>query len=454
MLKDTQGLEVTTDSPEAIAAINRFIDQILSMGNNPDVIFPAVEADSTSVIANAYAATLHMLAETADGSTQATPYLKTAYDYCNRANEREQLYLHSINAWVNGDIDQAIAYHEEIADKFPRDLLNVQVGQKHYLDLGNKQGLLQIVEKVLPANSENHYIYGMLAFGFEENQRYEEAEAAGRKATAMNRHDSCWAHHAVAHVLYSQGRLDEGIAWTESVCDVWKATGFYTHQWWHTALYYVDQEDFNKVLELYDTRIWGTTANKQTALDLINAISLLIQLEMAGVDVSDSYKDSNVADAPGKSMTSRWEDVANSVTGRIHEHILSLYDLHYIYAIARVGRDELVKQMIESLQSYAQTAKPCVRKAWSEVTLPTAQGMVAYARGEWATTAALLKLVLPRLHEVGGSDAQRDLFEQIYLDCLIRTEENEQARQLLEKRAAVRDHVPSIQRELARISHK
>jgi tetratricopeptide (TPR) repeat protein len=453
MLKDAQGLELTTASPEAIAAINRFIDQILSMGNNPDVIFKAVEADPTSVIANAYAATLYMLAETAESPAQAAPYLKTAYESCNRANEREQLYLHSINAWVNGDIDKAINYHEEIANKYPHDLLNVQIGQKHYLDLGNKHGLLQIAEKVLPANRENHYIYGMLAFGLEENQRYQEAEAAGRKATEMNRCHP-WAHHAVAHVLYSQGRLDEGIAWTESVCEVWEDSGFYTHSWWHTALYYVDKEEFNKVLELYDTRIWGTTANKQTALDLINAISLLIQLEMAEVDVSYSPKDSDAADAPGKSMASRWEDVANSVTGHIQEHILGLYDLHYIYAIARVGRDEWVEQMLQSIQSYAQAAKACIQKAWSEVTLPAAQGMVAYARGEWATTAALFKLVLPRLHEVGGSDAQRDLFEQIYLDCLIRTDENEQARQLLETRAAVRNHVPSIQRELARISYK
>lgn len=454
MLKDAQGLEVTTNSPEAIAAINRFVDQILSMGNNPEIIFKAVEAEPTSVIANAYAATLHMLAETADSPTQASPYLKAAYEHINNANAREQLYLHSINAWVNGDIDQAIAYHEQIADKFPRDLLNVQMGQHHYLNVGNKQGLLQIVEKVLPANRENHYIYGMLAFGLEENQRFAEAEAAGRKATEMNRCKSCWAHHAVAHVLYSQGRLDEGIAWTESVSDVWKDTGFYTHQWWHTTLYYVDKEDFKKVLELYDTRIWGTTANKETALDLINAISLLMRLELAGVDVGYSHQNSDVSDTPGNSIASRWEEVANCVTGRIHEHILGFYDLHYIYALARMGRDELVNQMIESIQVYAQTANPCVQKAWSEVTLPAAQGMVAYARGEWATAAAFLEFTVPRLHEMGGSDAQRDLFEQIYLDCLIRIDENEQARQLLEKRAAARENISSTQRELTIIYKK
>ena len=58
MLKDAQGLEVTTDSSEAIASINRFIDQILSYSNNPDAIFQAIEADPTSVLANAYAAVM------------------------------------------------------------------------------------------------------------------------------------------------------------------------------------------------------------------------------------------------------------------------------------------------------------------------------------------------------------------------------------------------------------
>jgi hypothetical protein len=47
---DRGGFGITTNSPQAIAAINCFVDQILSMGNNPDVIFQAIEADPTSVI--------------------------------------------------------------------------------------------------------------------------------------------------------------------------------------------------------------------------------------------------------------------------------------------------------------------------------------------------------------------------------------------------------------------
>ena len=75
----------------------------------------------------------------------------------------------------------------------------------------------------------------------------------GRKAVEMNRHDP-WAHHAVDHV-FEKGRLDEGIAWMESLSGVWERSTLYTHNWWHVVLYYLDKEDYRKVLELYNTRI-------------------------------------------------------------------------------------------------------------------------------------------------------------------------------------------------------
>ncbi|MBD2434679.1 MULTISPECIES: hypothetical protein [Fischerella] len=59
--------------------------------------------------------------------------------------------------------------------------------------------------------------------------------------------------------------------------------------------------------------------------------------------------------------------------------------------------------------------------------------MIAHAQGELLLAIAQLELILPRLHQTGGSHAQRDLFEQVYLDALIRTSEYHKTLSILEK---------------------
>lgn len=428
MLKDAQGLEVTTNSPMAIAAIDRFLSQLLSYGNDAQVILKGIEADPACVIANAHAAAHYLSLESAEARNQATPYLQTAKKYLAQANEREKLYVWATLAWATGDIQLAIAYHEAIAEKFPRDLASVQRGQYHYFYLGSKEGLLGIAKKVLPSNRENHYLYGMIAFGLEQCYRLEEAEEAGRRAIEMNRHDP-WAHHAVAHVMETQGRLEEGIAWMESFSETWENCNslLYTHNWWHIALYYLEQGQIQKVLALYDTHIWGRRAWKESSKDQVGAISLLLRLQLRGVDVGD-----------------RWKDLAAYLTPRIYEHALPFQDLHYVYALAKVGQEQLVTKMILSMPAYTKTAKPYMQRIWAEVTVPAARGMAAHARGDWSTAIAELRPILPHLYKIGGSHAQRDLFEQVYLDAWLRAEQNYEALQLVEKRIIARRYVPML----------
>lgn len=437
MLKDSQGLAVTTNSPDAIAAIDSFFTQSLSYGNKALVILNGIEADPTCVMANAHAAAYYLSLESSWSSRQAIPYLQAAKQYLGNANEREQLYVSAINAWATGDIEQAIADHEEIAQKFPRDLVSVQMAQYHYFYQGNKEGLLQIAEKVLPANRENHFLHGMLAFGLEQCHRLEEAEEWGRRATQMNRHDP-WAHHAVAHVMEMQGRLDEGIAWMESLSDTWESCNslLYTHNWWHIALYYLEKAEIQKVLELYDKHIWGR-AWKEFSKDQVGAISLLLRLELRGQDVGD-----------------RWRELVPYLQERIHEHALPFQDLHYIYALQRANQADLANEMLLSMQAYAKTVKPYLQQTWAEVALPAAKGMVAYAKRDWESAIAQLRFALPRLYQLGGSHAQRDLFEQLYLDAWLRAEQNYEALHLLEKRVAARRYIPSIQSRLVPMSKK
>ncbi|MBW4687954.1 MAG: tetratricopeptide repeat protein [Komarekiella atlantica HA4396-MV6] len=403
MLKDAQGLVVTTDSANAIAAINRFIDQALGYSKNAEAaILQAIAADPTCVLAHAYAAAYYLTQENSKAWQRAVPYLQILQQPLAKITVREKLYVQAILAWANQEIDLAIACHEEIANQFPRDLISVQQGQYHYFYTGNKEKLLEIAQKVLPSNPQQHYLYGMVAFGLEQCHQLKAAEKIAHQAIALNRSDP-WAHHAIAHVMETQERADEGIAWMESFADTWENCNsmLYTHNWWHIALYYLQLENYQKVLKLYDTHIWEY-ANKQSPKDQVGAISLLLRLELSGVDVEN-----------------RWQGISPYIYSRINEHALPFQDLHYVYALAKAGHHDWLNQMLQSMQYHTLSINPFLRQSWIEVAIPAARGMVAHAKGDFNTSVAELKPVLSRLHEIGGSHAQRVLFGQVYQDAVL-----------------------------------
>ena len=71
---------------------------------------------------------------------------------------------------------------------------------------------------------------------------------------------------------------------------------------------------------------------------------------------------------------------------------------------------------------------------WQRVALPASRGLLAHARGDYAPAVDELGTALPRLMEIGGSHAQRDLFEQIHLDALMRSGRWSAAQQTLQPR--------------------
>lgn len=426
MLKDSQGLDVTTNSSSAIAAIDSFIEQSLSYGARSEIILSALTADPKCALAYAHAAAHYLSLESAQSRRQAFPYVQAAKKYADKATVREKLYIRAIEAWATGAIARAIAYHEEIAEEFPSDIISVQRGQYHYFYQGNKEGLLYIAQKALPAAPENHYLQGMVAFGLEQCHQLEEAEIVGRRALEMNRHNP-WAQHAVAHVMETQGRIDEAITWMSSFTDTWDNCNsmLYTHNWWHIALYYLEKGNSLKVLDLYDRHVWGK-AWQESSKDQVGAISLLLRLELRGVNVGD-----------------RWDALVPYLKQRVYEHALPFQDLYYVYALARAGKVTLVDEMLFSMQ--AQSKKLPHSKAWVEVALPAARGMANHARGVWEKSIALFSPILSQLHEIGGSHAQRDLFEQVYLDAWLRSnEQNHQALRILEKRVAKGRYIASM----------
>jgi tetratricopeptide (TPR) repeat protein len=320
--------------------------------------------------------------------------------------------------------------------EWPRDLLAGKLGQLHAFNLGDAEALLRIGGHLIAANPENHFAWGMHAFGLEECNRLDEAEAHARRAIEMERKDP-WAHHALAHCLEARGRLTEGVAFLDSVSDTWADCNsfMYTHNWWHQALFLIDLDRTSEALALFDARVWGVW--KEFSEDQINAISLLARLELRGVDVGD-----------------RWADVASWLGGRLHDHFVPFLDLQYLYALARAGRTSAVTEMLASLEDRAEQARPFEREAWADCAVPAAHGLAAHARGDHAEAARLLGQAMPHLAPIGGSIAQRALFGAIHLDALIRSGWNDAALKILQADERERPTVPSTKRALADLYRK
>jgi len=396
---DSLGNPVTLDDPASLRAVNDFVEGFISCeARAADVLSAAAD---TSPIVQAYCATLHLFAESRDAAANARPFIDRALAGASRATPREQRYIAAIAAWVDGDLSRAIALHQEQAREHPRDLASLKLGQYHCFNIGDCPGMLRLALAALPAAADVPYLHGMAAFGYEQCHLMREAEASARRAIAMVRKEP-WAHHAIGHVMLTEGRLSEGLDFMRSVSDTWVGLNSFmvTHNWWHVALFLIDLGRDSEALEVYDRQAWGVV--KEYSQDQIGAVSLLARLELAGIEVGD-----------------RWQELGGYLAARLDDHVLPFLDLQYLYGLAKAGRPE-ADTLLDNIEYFAPHAPASTRAAWQRVCVPAARGLLAHARGDAEAAIRELGIALPRLVEIGGSHAQRDLFEQAYLDALVR----------------------------------
>lgn len=431
MTADALGNPVSPAAPEVLAGIDDFVLGFLSYQTRAANILAAAEAAPGHCLANAYAATLWMFLEATEAPARAAPFVARALAAAPGATAREGVAAQLAAAWAAGDIPAAIALAEAGARDHPRDLTLIKIGQYHLFNAGDAMGMLRLGLAALPAAESLPYVHGMIAFGYEQCHLMPEAERAARRALAIEPSDP-WAHHALAHVMLTEGRIDEGIDFLESVAPSWAHLNSFmrSHNWWHLALFYLSRGRDAQALAAYDAHVWGI--EKGYSQDQVGAVSLLARFEMAGVDVGD-----------------RWADVADHIAVRGVDTVNPFLTLQYLYALARTDRPE-AGALMAAIRARAE-APAHDRAAWAEVALPAAEGIVAHLRGQSAAAVGPLARALPRMAEIGGSHAQRDLFEQIHLDALIRAGRVSAAQQVLElRRGFDPDGVP-VNRALARV---
>jgi len=150
--------------------------------------------------------------------------------------------------------------------------------------------------------------------------------------------------------------------------------------------------------------------------------------------------------------------VADFLALRVHDHVLPFLDLQYLYGLARAGRGEAAT-MLASIEAHCRGVAPARSPdavaapsddVWLTVCLPASRGLLAHAQGRHADAVEELGAALPRMLEIGGSHAQRDLFNQIHLDALMRTGRWSAAQQLLQIQVNAQPQSLRLRRQAAR----
>lgn len=381
-----------TGCAAAGAAVARFADDLLHYRRSVPDLLGSAAVGGDCPLGDALGAALHLMALTAQGRAAAAPLIARAERAADRCTDRERAFIAAVSWWAAGRADTADCFME-IGRKWPEDLVAAKIAQFLLLNDGNMPAMLRATTDLVSALPRNRFVHGMHAFALEQNGKLLAAERWGRRAAEAG--PDPWAHHAVAHVLDSAGRADEGKNWMARHSAVWEdcSSFMYTHNWWHAALFDLSLGDHAGALALFDRRVWGV--RRDCCQDQINAVSLLIRFEMLGVDVG-----------------SRWDDLAPHLERRIDDRANGFIDLHYAYGLARAGRDRAVERQRRGLWQLARHGafdRPIAIAI-------AAEGMVAHARGDYAKAATCLLAARSSTPSFGGSHTQRRLVDLVRED--------------------------------------
>src|SRR6185312_14018310 len=441
MPHDMLGLKLSTNSTDAAHAFDHAVTGYLAYrADGAQRLAALLRADPEFGMAHVLKGYFAMLAYKQAAVPMAREALADASRFLTNATPREQAHLAALQAWIGNEPARAAGIWEDILRDHPRDIVAFRLAHFVNFWLGRPATMLASVKAVLPHWGDDlpgyNAILGCLCFANEECGNYIEAEEAGRAAIARDPGD-LWSAHGVAHVLEMQGRRGEGIAWLEQLVPHWEGSNNLRHHlWWHAAMFRLERGDHADVLALYDAQFRNhasplVEAQPDLYIDVQNAASMLWRLQRHGVDVGD-----------------RWTELADKAEARIGD-CLSVFTLpHWMMALAATGRYDAAQRMLAAMRAFAEggnTAPTLLATLTGRIALPVTEAVLAHARGEPARAVALMRPILGEMHLLGGSHAQQDVLEQLYLNAAMQSGAHDDARLLLE-RVAGRHPVPPSRR--------
>lgn len=413
-MKTERGLLVTTQSSQVIESIDHFHHQILAAGKEPHFILEAVKKHPDNLLLQVYAASFYLYGQTNPTTKRAKEHLFHAEQLLHSANLREKLAYEAAKAWMSLDYAGALTLLSGLTMIYPRDTLAAKFAEWLFYCTGqayNSHHYLAFCERIAPYNQDESHFIAMHSFAAELSGHLSEAQCLAEKALLLETLTP-WAHHTLAHIYLNTSNLAKGIAVLETFRVSWEEISplLRGHNSWHLALFYLALRHVEKVMALYPA-IFG--CSPEVISEQIDALSLLWRLDMAGFPQLKQLK-----------------IIAGYVDENPYTHYIGFNTVHYIYCLARLGREDEVRKAILSVEKYAKTlTKGYSQTLWQEAILPLSKGIHAFVAHDFQTAHDFMTPCISRRTEIGGSDAQSEILAQVYLLCLLQTNKKKAAKE-------------------------
>ena len=422
-MTDRFELPVTAASAEAVADYVAAVDLLLSATPGADArLERALAADPDFALAQIARARLLQL-QARIGEARAAAERATALAV--RASTRERGHVEAIARAIAGDAPGALALVQEHAAEYPRDALPLSLALGVFGLLGfsgrrdHHEAQLALLEGLAPHWPEDWWFLGYLGWAEIETGAVAAGTRRVERSLELNPRNAHGAHQR-AHGYFEAGDAEGGAAFIADWLPGYERAGhLHCHLSWHLALFELARGDSERAMAVYRDAIRPAVALSVPMLSLADSASFLWRWQI--------YE-------TRPALAGEWKEVAAHARRHFPRASLAFADLHAALAEAATGDDAAVESRIAGLNQLAAGGK----LPSGEVAPALCAAAAALARADPAEAAAVLEAALADLPRVGGSHAQREVFEDALIVADLKSGRPENAARLLRARLARR----------------
>ena len=422
-MDDRYGLPITTSSLQAADHYREALDMSLSQQYGAEESYKkAIEADEAFALAHAGLAFILMTRVAVPEAKESAERASVLVPCITR---REQQHIETISLFVHGKNQESYALLRQHVDEFPRDALMLRLAQRLFVQGCTGAGVPNYppIFFDLMKGLESHYgddwaFTGQHAWAHHEVGLMDEGMRLARRSLDQ-RPDNAVAAHSVAHVQFETGDVSQGAdflgVWLEGFD---RRATYRVHLSWHQALFQLALGRYRNAMQLYENDIRPAVVAKSYQ-SLADSASLVWRMNIYG---------DTVPQAP-------WDELLALAAPAVERPGPAFRDAHAALAFTSANDEASLDRLIDGLKDLADKGSVVT----AECTLPLVQGIVAFGQGEYSEAVRLIAPVFPQLTRIGGSHAQREVFEDTLLEAYLRAEEFDEAETMLRERLSRRE---------------